>query len=644
VNATGTAPALLLQLQPSSPDDAISGAAERSLAWPPSPADEGYSIHLNTLHTVISSRSPQGVLYGAFELLRRLRREDPGALAGGGEVVRSAPSAPLRHWDLWDNLDGSVERGYAGPWQHRFDVAAARSSVVYPLGQQRDEQRAHDLARLLASVGINGIGWSNVNACDHGNQHLLSSRNIASMRALVALFYSYGIHSFLTPCFDSPQIVGGLFTSNPQVPEVKAWWAKKIEEVAGAFGDAFRGLVFKGNTEGQPGPGSHGMSQLQGANFFAELLEEVGAICIWRAFSHPEGGVDQALYQFQRFENWDGEARWNVALKIKNGPYDFQVREPVHSLFGHLSNTSLILEFQAAQEYFGHAKHLVALPSQWSSYLGFDLSSRFPPYNVQTLAQVASGGIGRMPFSGIAAVSNIGTSRNWTGHVFSAVNTYGFGRLAWTPTTPAADIMREWVEVTFPRSSSYAVSVLTRMLQRSWEVYENYTSSLGWGFACAANHYDLDDMDRRRHTDHRASATHIGYPRNAGGGYASTYNAKVAARFQSIEQCPEELLLSFHQVPYTHRLRTKNNSTVLEWIYRSHMSGVNAAEGFVTDWLAIEGHVDLGSYPGDAFVDITTRLEIGASDAAAFAKSIREYFETLTGCGLRDGRLQCHAQ
>ena len=363
-------------------------------SWPPSPSLEGYNITVGADGVSLSSASLQGALYGAWRLLALVQAEAPSLLSPG-VAEESTPRAALRMWDLWDNLDGSVERGYAG------------ASILYPLGKA-DPARVTDFARLLSSMGINAIVLDNVNACGNGNERVLDTPSLQLLAPIAGTFYAYGVHALLVPCWTSPQTVGGLNTSDPRVPEVTAWWSAKIGEASTAFpAGAFRGLLFKGDTEGQPGPNTYNLTELWGANYFGALLAPASAIVVWRAFSHPPNGrtmpVDQALFQFQRFAGWDGNTRPNVVLQPKNGPYDFPARGPVHALFGRLPRTNVIVELEVTLEYLGQNKHAVALPPQWATYFAFDLGTPpgATPVNDTTLAGV----VGRGTYSGVAGVS-----------------------------------------------------------------------------------------------------------------------------------------------------------------------------------------------------------------------------------------------
>ncbi len=620
--------------------------------WPPQPSLEGYSISIlpdglsssssssssSSTTTAITSPSPQGALHGVWRLLHLVQLQSAALLLPPNSTVEaSAPSAPLRIWDLWDNLDGSIERGYAGP------------SVVYPLATA-DPARVRDMARLLSSVGLNAIVWDNVNACGDGNEDLLKPSTVQALAPLAATFYAYGLHSFLTPCWTSPQTVGGLPTSDPRNATVTAWWDAAVAQVAAALpAGAFRGLLFKGDTEGQPGPGDYNWTELQGANYMGERLAPAQAVCIWRAFSHPPNGhdmpIDQAMYQFQRFSGWDGAAGPNVVLQIKNGPYDFQVREPVHALFGALPHTSMILELEVTPEYLGQEVHAISLAHQWATYFDFDLGvppgapGPCGPSGGTTLAGVVSGGSHCNPYSGVAGVSNLGANANWTGHLLSAVNTYGFGRLAWSPTTAPDALVAEWAGLTFPGSPAPALDSLGSLLGATWEAYENVTASLGWGFVCAMDHYHMDPAIRTDYSN--ATRETVGYSRGVPGAYGSVFNAEVAAQFLSLDDCPEELLLAFHTVPYSHPLKGARygNMTVLEWIYASHAGGAAASAGFVSSWGALEGRLNLqayavnGSTEAEVFAAVAERLERAAADAGMFAANMTAYFEGLVGGG-----------
>ena len=613
---------------------AVEAGGSGAPVWPPSPSLEGFSIARAAGGGVtVSARAAHGALNGVWRLLRLVQSESPALLAPG-VVEASAPASPLRMWQLWDNLDGSVAR-----W--------SSSSALYPLANV-SAARVTDFARLLSSLGINALSLSNVNGCHQGNEALLAPATLAALAPIARTLHAHGIHAFLVPCWSSPQLVGGLNSSDPRDARVTAWWRDAIDRIQGAFGGgAFRGFLFKGDTEGEPGPEMYNMTEQQGANYFGALLSGSGSLAIWRAFSHPPGGhnmpLDQALFQFQRFKDWDAQTQPNVVLQIKNGPWDFQLREPVHALFGALPRTSLLLELEALPEYVGQNKHVTSLPMQWANYLSFDLgapsgaagpcASNTPT----TLAGVVAGGAYCNPYSGVAGVSNFGSDGNWTRHILNGANTYGLGRLAWAPTLSPTAVLAEWVGAAMPGSAPPAVDALVSLMSDSWEAYENFTASLGWGFFCGDDHYHAN-MGLQSNVDyHNASATRVGYSRGAPGAYGSMYNAAAAAAFTSLDACPEELLLSFHNVPYTHALKGARYGglSVLGWINASHAAGARASASFVQRWTALEGQLRLAAFAvggdseADVFEQVKQRLQAGAADAAMFAQNITGYFAKL---------------
>jgi alpha-glucuronidase len=350
--------------------------------------------------------------------------------------------------------------------------------------------------------------------------------------------------------------------------------------------------------------------------------------------------LDQALFQFQRFAGWDAQTRPNVVLQIKNGPYDFQVREPVHALFGALPRTSLILELEVLPEYVGQNKHVASLPMQWAEYLSFDLGE--PPgaagpcaATPTTLAGVVAGGSFCNPYSGIAGVSNLGSNSNWTGHLLNGVNTFGLGRLAWAPTLSPTAVLGEWVRAAMPGSAPPAADALVALMADSWGAYENFTASLGWGFVCGGDHYEMDPKLRVDYTN--ASATRVGYVRGESGAYGAMYHAAAAAAFTSLDACPEELLLAFHNVPYNHTLKGARYGglSVLGWINASHAAGARASAGFAERWLALERQLRLAAFAvggdseADVFAHVTQRLQAAAVDAGVFARVVTDYFADL---------------
>lgn len=516
----------------------------------------------------------------------------------------------------------------------RAYIRYAGRSVFYYEELPAMQDRYRDYARLLSSVGMNSIVWDNVNACGADNGQMLAHDVLTSMTPLVELFFQYGIRSFVTPCYSSPISVGNLTTADPYDGKVAAWWKSTAEFIARSWPtSSFGGFLVKADCEGEPGPSTYKRTELEGANAMATALSSVGAVVIWRAFAHPPAGEDQALYQFDLFKDWNGKTADNVVLQVKNGPYDFQVREPVHSLFGHLDSVNLIIEFEATQEYLGQARHVSHLPSQWSTYLNFDTWTRGMPNS--TVAEVVTGklkaNLTSPRFTGIAAVSNLGDDSSWTAHPFSAANTYGYGRLAWNPALSVQDITREWIEATFGLNKTVADSV-EGILLTSWDAYENYTASLGWGFVCAGDHYNMAPQNRQGYIN--ASKTRIGYNRGTAAGFGGTYNPPNSENFLDVDKCPEELLLSFHNVPYTHVLKAPKygGMTVLDWITSSHTSGAASAQRYVTAWSSIAVGADCSSTGStEGCAAITRLLQTGATDAARFAHTVSSFVTAMAG-------------
>jgi alpha-glucuronidase len=336
------------------------------------------------------------------------------------------------------------------------------------------------------------------------------------------------------------------------------------------------------------------------------------------------------LFQYELFVGWDGKFLPNVVLQAKNGPYDFQVREPVHALFGRMPKTNFILELQATQEYLGQAKHLAHLPAQWDYYLSWDTGFLDKDGKSQTLGQYVSGTATGQSFTGMAAVSNLGRDANWAGHEMSAANTYGFGRLAWNPALHARSVTEEWVRATWGVDSQ-AVAAISNMLLESWETYENYTSPLGAGFICSSAHYGMDPGHRKGVWLLNATKTAIGNERWKG--YAQKYLEPMVSKLgsQSPDDCPEELLLSFHNVPYDYKLKSKGGVSVIQYIYESHHSGARKAATWPAVWQSLEGKAVEGAFGAGVFETVAERLRHGAVEAATFANTVIGWFKKETG-------------
>ncbi len=530
---------------------------------------EGYVVRRARVGKVdvvlIASIGERGVLYGAFHLLRLLQTQrsvDKLDLA-------ERPANPMRLVNHWDNLDGSVERGYAGTSIfHWYDLPEIKPHYL-------------QYARAMASVGINAAVVNNVNA----NAEFLSSEMIQKLAPLADTLRAWGIRLQLSANFASPMVLGGLETADPFDPAVRTWWRDKATEIYEHIPD-FGGFLVKANSEGQPGPVDYGRTHADGANLLAEALEPHGGIVIWRAFvwHGAETWADEA---FETFQPLDGAFADNAMVQIKNGPIDFQVREPAHPLFGALPKTNSMMELQVTQEYTGQSTHLCYAVPLWKEVYDFDTHGAGVG---TTVADVVGGKAFAYSHSGVAGVMNFGSSTNWTGHHLATANTHGFGRLAWNPGLDADQIADEWVRSTFG-SHPQLVKVLTGMLLHSREIYESYNSPLGAGFVQGGGDH-LDPCAKCNEPWHQSDAEGVGFDRTVATGTGTTghYHPPVTDLFESLSKCPDELLLFFHHVPYSHRLHS--GKTVIQHIYDSHFSGLENASRLRSLWQSLRKHVD----------------------------------------------------
>lgn len=591
----------------------VSSAAVKVVRAPEEGAlgSEGYQItikdHQGSLQAVITGSEERGCLYGTFAFLRLLQM---GEIRGGFQFT-DVPKNALRMINHWDNLDGSVERGYAG------------RSIFFEDGElTRDLDRVRDYARLLASVGINGVAVNNVNVHAAATQ-LIASR-IEMVKSLAAIFREYGIRLFLSINYASP-LEFGLHTADPLDTKVRAWWKDRVKEVYRHIPD-LGGFLVKADSESRPGPFTYGRTQADGANMLGEALEPYGGVLIWRCFVYNcqqdwrDKKTDRARAAYDYFKPLDGQFKGNVILQIKNGPMDFQVREPVSPLFGGMEETNQILELQITQEYTGQQRHLCYLVPQWKEILDFDTCASGPG---SAVADVIS--------SGMAAVANVGDDANWTGHTLAQANLYGYARLSWDPALTAEKITTEWIVLTFGLDPE-VLETLSSMLLSSWEIYENYTTPLGIGWMCNPNHHYGPNVDGYEYskwgTYHRANHLEIGVDRTVknGTGYAGQYRLENAELYESLESCPEELLLFFHRVPYTYTLKT--GKTLIQHIYDSHFLGVDQVEGLLVSWRSLEGRVDCRTYS-----HVLDRLEEQLNHSKEWRDVINTYFYRISGIG-----------
>ncbi|WP_052339981.1 alpha-glucuronidase family glycosyl hydrolase [Gorillibacterium massiliense] len=574
---------------------------------------EGYHIHAEDHAFVIEGNTSRGILYGIFQLLRRLQAE-----AVADEInEQKVPDQPLRMLNHWDNMDGSIERGYSG------------QSFFFQDNEVIVNERTADYARLVASIGINGVVINNVNV-KHAATYLITPRYLGQLRKMQQIYASYGIKLFLSLNFAAPIELGGLSTADPLSGEVKTWWQDKLEEVFREL-PGFGGFLIKADSEGRPGPFTYGRTHADGANMLAELVEPYGALIIWRCFVYNcqqdwrDRVTDRARAGYDHFKPLDGTFRGNVILQIKNGPMDFQVREPVSPLFGGLTATNQILEVQIAQEYTGQQRHVCYLVPMFKEILGFHTSCA---EQNDTVADIVSGKTFGQVNCGMAAVANTGNDPNWTGHDLAAANFYGFGRLSFDTKLSAEEIASEWISLTFGNDPEVKAAVLW-ILMNSWKVYEHYTSPLGIGWMVNPNHHYGPNVDGYEYdrwgTYHRADHRGIGVDRSSKGtGYSTQYREPHASRFESIETCPEELLLFFHYVEYTYRL--SNGKTLIQHIYDTHFEGVEEVDEMVHLWQSLEGKVEPAS-----FENVKSRLSHQQQHSREWRDIVNAYFFRKSG-------------
>jgi alpha-glucuronidase len=587
-------------------------------------SDEGYILHSvkGSQRLIIAGKTDRGALYGVFHLLRLLQEGKP---LDQLSVVEN-PYNGLRMMNQWDNMDGSIERGYAG------------RSIFYKNEEFKgDLVRVRDYARLLASTGINAISINNVNVHKQESE-LITEKLLPKVAEVASMFRKYGISTFLSINFASPMQVGGLSTADPLDESVRAWWAEKTEAIYKLIPD-FGGFLVKADSEFRPGPFTYGRDHADGANMLAEALASHGGLVIWRCFVYNclqdwrDRRTDRARAAYDHFMPLDGRFHERVILQIKNGPMDFQVREPVSPLIGALERTNQLLELQITQEYTGQQKHLCYLVPQWKEAIDFDTHALGEG---TTVAKLVSGAARGRELGGFAAVSNIGDDENWTGHVLAQANLYGYGRLAWNPLLDAETIAREWIAMTFGTDEVVMRTVLS-MLMSSWPIYESYTSPLGIGWMVQPNHHYGPSVDGYEYskwgTYHFADLHGMGVDRTqaTGTGYSGQYHAPNAEMYNSLEKCPDELLLFFHHVPYTHVLHS--GKTVIQHIYDTHFEGAEQAEGLVQAWQALEGRIDEAR-----FKHVLERLLGQAEHAKEWRDVINTYFYRKSGIPDAQGR------
>ncbi len=601
------------------------GMIFKDMLSPANLSEDGYFISgtevAGSSGFIISGRTDRAVLYGVFVFLSKIAR---------GEKLESLldtqnPSNSIRMIDQWDNLDGSIERGYAGP------------SIFFENGHVRDDlTRVSEYARLLASVGLNICAINNVNA----NPLLLDNAFLPQLRRVAEAFRPWGVRLAISVDVSSPQKIGGLDTFDPLEPRVAAWWQQRVDTLYKQIPD-FAGFVVKADSEGRAGPASYDRTPADAANVIARALQPHDGLLFYRSFVYDhhldwrKPKNDRAKAAYDIFHPLDGQFTENVVIQIKHGPIDFQAREPVSPLIGGLQKTNEAVELQITQEYTGQQRHLCFLVPMWKQVLDFDMRNE----NRSTLVRdLLSGKIHHRPTGGFVGVANVGMDANWLAHPLAMANLYGFARLAWNPALTPESIAEEWTRLTFGNNAT-TIKTVDDILLSSWSIYENYTGPLGAGTLTdiLGSHYGpgVESSERNGWGQwHRADHEGIGMDRTVatGTGYVAQYSQRVAKEYESMATTPDELLLFFHHIPYSYKLHS--GKTVIQHIYDSHYEGASQAAGLVAQWQSLKGRIDPQRYE-----EVLQRLDYQTGHAIVWRDAICNWFARTSGIPDDSGRV-----
>src|SRR5258708_7951366 len=556
------------------------------------------------VYTVVTASNDRGVLYGTFALLRKIAIGE--SIAELDE--QQSPHVPVRWVNHWDNLDGSIERGYGGRsifWENQHVRA--------------DLSRVNDYGRMLASLGINGCSINNVNS----DRRLLTPDFIPQVARIAEALRPWGVQVVLSVDFGSPKTLGGLDSFDPLYARVAEWWKAKVDEIYRAVPD-LAGFVMKADSEGRVGPSAYGRTHADAANVVARGVAPHDGLIFYRGFVYDHHADwrnlknDRARAAWDNFHDRDGKFDSNVVIQVKNGPIDLQVREPASPLFGALPKTNEAIELQITQEYFGQARHTVFLVPMWKEVLDFDMHARGDGTPVKSLVKAFVG------------VSNVGLDDNWFGNELSQANLYGFGRLAWNPDLSAQRIDEEWTRLTF-RNDPKVIQTVGAIQLSSWRTYENYTGPLGLQTLTEipGNHYGVAVETSERNgwgQWHRADEQGVGMDRTVatGTGFIGQYSPPAARIYESVETCPDDLLLFTHHVPYTHVLH--NGKTVIQYIYDLHYDGADAVARYVQQWRSLSGRIDSQRYQ-----EVLEQLEYQAGQSELWRDAVSNWFLHTSG-------------
>lgn len=561
--------------------------------------------------TVIAANSQAGLLYGTFSLIRQLQTSQPVADLN----IQENPKYNLRVLNHWDNLDGTVERGYAGHsiwWNRNETLTELLPSYMH-------------YARANASVGINGTVINNVNA----NPNVLTSEYIERFAEFADILRPFNIKIYMSVNFASPSVLDGLETADPLNKDVITWWENRVKEIYQKIPD-FGGFLVKANSEGQPGPMDFGRTHVDGANMLAKVLKPYNGIVMWRAFVYEPENDDRAAQAFAEFMPLDGKFDDNVIVQVKNGPVDFQPREPFSPLFGAMQKTPVMIEFQITQEYLGFSDHLAYLSTMWKEVLDADTYAKGVG---STVAKTTDGSLFNHNLTAISGVANIGRDINWTGHDFAQSNWYAFGRLAWDYHLTSNEIAQEWIKMTFTNQPQF-VEVATNLMMRSREAVVNYMTPLGLHHLMGwSHHYGPEPWteiegarpDWLPSYYHRASTDGIGFNRSSTGtNSVSQYYSPLKEQYDNLATCPENLLLWFHHLPWNYRLAS--GLTLWDALVYKYYEGVEQARYFQKQWDRLEGTIDQ-----ERFQAIQNKFKTQTREAIWWRDACVLYFQTFSG-------------
>lgn len=575
---------------------------------------DGFKIEETTESVTVKANKPEGLLYGFFHIVRAFQMEAQPKLE-----TLSNPANKIRMINHWDNFDGSVERGYAG------------KSLFFNNNEFRiQEERFKQYAKMLASVGINALTINNVNV-HQKESYFITDSYIRDVKELAEIFRSYGLTLYLSVNYAAPIEVDWVDTADPLDKKVQAFW-KHTAELIYEHIPYFGGFVVKADSENRPGPFTYGRTHADGANMLAEALKPFDGTVFWRCFVYDnhqdwrDRSTDRARAAYDHYAPMDGDFADNVVLQIKNGPMDFQVRESVSPLFGALKKTNQVLEFQIAQEYTGQQKHICYLIPMWKEVLDFDTYADGQGTTIQDVLKTYPINPER---NGITAVVNTGMDENWTGHKLSQANLFGYGRLIWNPSLTSEQIAEEWIAATYNLSDSGKETLLD-MLMTSWDTYEKYTSPLGIGWMVQPNHHYGPNIDGYEYdmwgTYHFSDRDGLGVDRTVttGTGFTRQFYDENYEMYENVETCPEELLLFFHHMPYSHELKT--GTTIIQHIYDTHFEGYDKVLEYQEQWDTLKEEVDTDSYE-----NVKDRLEEQRRCAREWRDQVNTYYYRKSG-------------